>query len=254
MESQTFSFSAAIAALLAMVQPTDATTLTLETAGYEGYAIPQGTGSDGNLILIFEDGTVGCDYCLAGTAATDSSVGSYSFPLFETEATPGALIDGMDNFNIVQSGFYLDPAIFSVSLPGLMFNGVVEITSFQQSVSTNLTSIGFDAVDSADGLSAAGFLYFTPSGQIAALFHAPDPLFEPWPFATITGTVVIKPTNVPEPSTWAMMLLGFAGLGFAGYRRSRRAAAFARHNRPLVAGTGPCPGGWEGANVFAWRN
>jgi hypothetical protein len=29
----------------------------------------------------------------------------------------------------------------------------------------------------------------------------------------------------PEPSTWAMMLVGFAGLGFAGYRTSRRAAA-----------------------------
>jgi hypothetical protein len=32
--------------------------------------------------------------------------------------------------------------------------------------------------------------------------------------------------TVPEPSTWAMMLLGFAGLGFAGYRTSRRTAAF----------------------------
>ena len=28
---------------------------------------------------------------------------------------------------------------------------------------------------------------------------------------------------VPEPSTWAMMLVGFAGLGFAGYRSTRRA-------------------------------
>jgi PEP-CTERM motif len=28
---------------------------------------------------------------------------------------------------------------------------------------------------------------------------------------------------VPEPSTWAMMLLGFAGLGFAGYRQARKA-------------------------------
>ncbi len=30
-----------------------------------------------------------------------------------------------------------------------------------------------------------------------------------------------------EPSTWAMMILGFAGLGFAGYRKSRKAAALA---------------------------
>ena len=30
--------------------------------------------------------------------------------------------------------------------------------------------------------------------------------------------------DVPEPSTWAMMLLGFAGLGFAGSRRAKRPA------------------------------
>ena len=28
--------------------------------------------------------------------------------------------------------------------------------------------------------------------------------------------------GVPEPSTWAMMLLGFAGLGYAAFRRSNR--------------------------------
>ena len=32
------------------------------------------------------------------------------------------------------------------------------------------------------------------------------------------------PTAAPEPSTWAMLLAGFAGLGFAGVRRTRRAA------------------------------
>ena len=31
---------------------------------------------------------------------------------------------------------------------------------------------------------------------------------------------------VPEPSTWAMMLLGFAGLGYVGYRRR---GAFSAH-------------------------
>ena len=31
-------------------------------------------------------------------------------------------------------------------------------------------------------------------------------------------------TGVPEPSTWAMMIIGFAGLAFAGYRRAKGAA------------------------------
>jgi hypothetical protein len=31
--------------------------------------------------------------------------------------------------------------------------------------------------------------------------------------------------GVPEPSTWAMMLIGFAGLGFAGYRKAQKFAA-----------------------------
>jgi hypothetical protein len=30
--------------------------------------------------------------------------------------------------------------------------------------------------------------------------------------------------SVPEPSTWAMMILGFAGIGFMAYRRSRKNA------------------------------
>jgi hypothetical protein len=32
---------------------------------------------------------------------------------------------------------------------------------------------------------------------------------------------------VPEPSTWAMMFMGFAGLGVAGHRRAQRARAAA---------------------------
>jgi PEP-CTERM motif len=32
---------------------------------------------------------------------------------------------------------------------------------------------------------------------------------------------------IPEPSAWAMMMLGFVGLGFAGYRKARGAALFA---------------------------
>jgi PEP-CTERM motif len=37
--------------------------------------------------------------------------------------------------------------------------------------------------------------------------------------AVTLNTIVV---GTPEPSTWAMMLLGFIGLGFMGYRKSRR--------------------------------
>ena len=31
---------------------------------------------------------------------------------------------------------------------------------------------------------------------------------------------------VPEPTTWAMMLLGFAGIGFMAYRSKKNGASF----------------------------
>jgi hypothetical protein len=38
------------------------------------------------------------------------------------------------------------------------------------------------------------------------------------------GTVSFQATGgVPEPSTWAMMFVGFAGLGFLGYRQTAKA-------------------------------
>jgi PEP-CTERM motif len=49
---------------------------------------------------------------------------------------------------------------------------------------------------------------FALSGQYASLYH-----FEGLPDVASTG-------SVPEPSTWALALIGFAGLGYAGYRRS----------------------------------
>jgi hypothetical protein len=54
-----------------------------------------------------------------------------------------------------------------------------------------------------------------------------DPLiknFYGWDF-TIPAVNVMS--DVPEPSTWAMMALGFASLGFVGYRRLRKTATFA---------------------------
>jgi hypothetical protein len=54
-------------------------------------------------------------------------------------------------------------------------------------------------------------------------------------FGTISGTVSgncvsgcpVLTTSIPEPSTWAMLLLGFAGIGFMAYRRKSTTALMA---------------------------
>jgi len=58
--------------------------------------------------------------------------------------------------------------------------------------------------------------FFSTSGDGSSLTLAPP---------VITGSLDIEPgIAVPEPSTWAMMLLGFGGLGYAGWRGSRKPA------------------------------
>jgi hypothetical protein len=47
------------------------------------------------------------------------------------------------------------------------------------------------------------------------------------PFALVSDVSLTgaDPAGAPEPSTWAMLGLGFAGLGYAGFRSARRKAA-----------------------------
>ena len=47
-----------------------------------------------------------------------------------------------------------------------------------------------------------------------------------FPGGEIRGFFALTAT-VPEPSTWAMMMLGFAGLGFMAYRRKSKPALMA---------------------------
>jgi hypothetical protein len=46
-------------------------------------------------------------------------------------------------------------------------------------------------------------------------------------FRDNSGAFTITVGAVPEPSTWALMILGFAGVGFMAYRRRNQATALA---------------------------
>jgi hypothetical protein len=66
--------------------------------------------------------------------------------------------------------------------------------------------------------------------KIASLGLTPGTYDYTWGSGSHADSLTINIT-IPEPSTWAMMLIGFAGLGFAGYLRAR-----AGHATPPVEG------------------
>ena len=83
-----------------------------------------------------------------------------------------------------------------------------------------------------DGIGAnPGLLSFVNNGQggcnadfTSCLPNDPTNSGAP-PFSLLDGVSLTN--SVPEPSTWAMMFIGFGGLAYAGLRNRRRAAILA---------------------------
>ena len=99
----------------------------------------------------------------------------------------------------------------------------------------NLNSIsiqlGTTVLTGADLIGMSGVLGEGMQGNSAdnqlVTIRGLDP-FTTVTFATTGNAFEFTLASVPEPSTWAMMLLGFAGLGFAGWRaQQKKSAAFA---------------------------
>jgi hypothetical protein len=71
---------------------------------------------------------------------------------------------------------------------------------------------------------SAGVTVISEPGNPESASAFVDPTYSvPTGYSIVTSAGIGN--GVPEPSTWAMMLLGFAALGFVGYRRVRRLAA-----------------------------
>jgi hypothetical protein len=86
-------------------------------------------------------------------------------------------------------------------------------TRYWIELSTSTGSLEWSFTGSNDGIGVANEYNFY-SGSVAA-----NQNFTPYQMSIGSA--------VPEPSTWALMLAGFAGLGFVGYRFSRKSAALA---------------------------
>ena len=131
---------------------------------------------------------------------------------------------------ITLSGF---GAISSSSVFGLTLDrGPLQqdgIDYYNDHVKNNNSSNCVSFCDPDTGPNSSGFRTEAAAGQFGTL--APNSGLEPWIllsevqfFSPLDTTVT---TAVPEPSTWIMMILGFAGLGFMTYRKRQAATVTA---------------------------
>ena len=82
-------------------------------------------------------------------------------------------------------------------------------------------------------LAAINSLTIPTAPMDPSLFESAIAIYSFYDFNTNTGEFyqaqldAIAVQAVPEPSTWAMMIIGFAGVGFVAYRRGRKVVATA---------------------------
>jgi hypothetical protein len=130
----------------------------------------------------------------AGVGPTSLALWNYEFSI-----NPGSLLNTHSQLEITGPGGILtfDPMLISDNTPTI------------GSLDQNSENLSF---------TPGAPLNFNPN--IAGIYTFDLKLFDAG--NTLLGDVSIQVNAVPEPSTWAMMILGFVGIGFLTYRRKSK--------------------------------
>lgn len=217
-----------------------ATTSTLAAA-----VIVVAIGASPASAVTFTGSATGCfgNGCSFAPLALNDQLLFAGNPLFSGSTTTGPLTVNLGGFAVS------DPSIllldFNDSYNGQLFNLRVNFTSpsgispSPVNFSANLSGVlnwRSGGTLTIDFEPAKHFTYNGGSFDLTInditlatnrFFHA-DADFLTGTFSNISTEISAPPiTAIPEPSTWALMILGFAGIGFMAYRRSNQSAPLA---------------------------
>jgi len=208
-----------------------------------------------NQLLGINDNWLAAGFYVDGTGATQGelvNLSTPSSPVFSPVTVPAlynpvsTTATDVNNSDVI-SGFFTDNMTDSVD--GFVQNGDnFTVLSFGNNTTTMAFGLNNEnqVVGSyVDGTGTHGFVYNWVTQQLTTIN---DPNANGNNSFGVEGTIVngindkgqlvgfyadnvngFLANPVPEPSTWALMALGFAGLGFAGYRKAKgKGLAFAR--------------------------
>jgi hypothetical protein len=199
------ALSSAAAALAALgflsIAPTGAKAAVLTEELTIGLGTNLFNGDYGTIMVTDTAGGVSIDVTLKnslGFVTTGGGHEAFSFNL-DTGTLTNANITGLT------SGFSFDGA-----------KSVPNAGTFNNNISCDVCGNGGSNAQPGPlnfNITLAGLTVNDFTTSTAGYLFAADLLVPP------TGEVAVG-SAVPEPSTWAMMILGFLGLGFLGYRKS----------------------------------
>jgi hypothetical protein len=105
------------------------------------------------------------------------------------------------------------------TLTGIVFtdnNTTNHIANFDASLPASITTPFSHDVTSNDTTYYGRFQFYTRDYNTGTVVE------NTYGEVNLSNLTVELASAVPEPSTWAMMILGFAGVGFAAYRRKNK--------------------------------
>jgi hypothetical protein len=229
-------------AMAAATMPAHAILQIAFSNGASTFNCADGQACDGSLLpnqLLLNSVTVG-NFALTGTFAqsTTSPHNELTVSNLTISTTAGGTLDmaiGATGFvgpvttiHVSGSGTFID----TVGGSGALSFAADAANTQGANTSTDLpgTNVGtfpFSVISDPDSISGSTTRAFSAAGLFSMTEGA---AFTIKPLGEIVGfNEAMIARGIPEPSTWAMMLIGFVGLGYAGYRRraKKNAPAFA---------------------------
>ena len=219
--------SSVVLTALASAAPASAT-IVLNFAGLNGTAEEPilnyyngGFGGDGsgpgpNYGITFGSDAIACNGGASGTCNVDQIPGGPGAQIAFFLSGPGDVMDRASGFTTGFSFYYS-----AINNPG-----EVTVWSGLDGTGTMLADISLPVTPGSGPGCARPFCPFFAAGvTFSGTAMSADFTGTANQIAFADITLGSATPGIPEASSWAMMLAGFAGLGFAGYRASRKGVA-----------------------------